>query len=69
MTPQETFVTRLRRHRERSRIALDDIAATTRIKRELLDAFERGDLTKGDTPALAIEAEAECEERPSALDP
>ena len=45
MTPQETFVTRLRRHRERSRIALDDIAATTRIKRELLDAFERGDLT------------------------
>ena len=45
MTPQETFVARLRRHRERSRIALDDIAATTRIKRELLDAFERGDLS------------------------
>lgn len=43
MTPQETFVTRLRRHRERSRISLDDIAATLRIKRELLDALERND--------------------------
>lgn len=45
MTPQETFVTRLRRHRERHRMSLDDIAVTTRIKREMLDAFERSDLT------------------------
>jgi len=45
MTPQDTFVTRLRRHRERSALSLDDIAATTRIKRDLLEAFERNDLT------------------------
>jgi len=43
MNPQETFVTRLRRHRERSRISLDHIAATTRIKRELIEALERND--------------------------
>ncbi|MBI3048483.1 MAG: helix-turn-helix domain-containing protein [Acidobacteria bacterium] len=45
MTLQETFVTRLRRHRERQQISLDAIAATTRIKRELLEALERNDLT------------------------
>jgi transcriptional regulator with XRE-family HTH domain len=45
MTPQETFITRLRRHRERNRISLDEIASETRIKREQLEAFERGDLT------------------------
>lgn len=45
MTPQETFITRLRRHRERSRISLDDLAATMRIKRDVLEAFERNDLT------------------------
>ena len=44
MTPQENFITRLRRHRERNRIALDEIASQTRIKREQLEAFERGDL-------------------------
>ena len=44
MTPQESFITRLRRHRERNRIALDEIVAQTRIKREQLEAFERGDL-------------------------
>lgn len=44
MTRQDTFIARLRRHRERNRIPLDDIAAETRIKRELLEAFERGDL-------------------------
>jgi cytoskeletal protein RodZ len=42
MTPQETFITRLRRHRERNHISLDDIAAQTRIKRDQLEAFERG---------------------------
>ena len=44
MTPQETFITRLRRHRERNRISLDEIARHTRIKREQLEAFERGEL-------------------------
>ena len=44
MTPQETFISRLRRHRERNRISLEDIASQTRIKREQLEAFERGDL-------------------------
>jgi hypothetical protein len=45
MSPQETFIVRLRRHRERSRISLDEIVSQTRIKREQLEAFERGDLT------------------------
>ena len=31
MTPQETFVTRLRRHRERNRISLEEIAAITAV--------------------------------------
>src|SRR6476659_5376634 len=44
MTPQESFITRLRRHRERNRVSLDEIATQTRIKREQLEAFERGDL-------------------------
>jgi hypothetical protein len=45
MTPQETFVTRLRRHRQRHRIAIEQIAADTRVKPELLEAFERNDLS------------------------
>ena len=45
MTAQETFVTRLRRHRERGRVTLDDIAAATCVKRELFAALERNDLT------------------------
>ena len=44
MTPKETFIARLRRHRERNHISLDTIGAQTRIKREQLEAFERGDL-------------------------
>ena len=44
MTPQETFISRLRRHRERNHISLDEIVSQTRIKREQLEAFERGDL-------------------------
>jgi hypothetical protein len=44
MTPQETFIARLRRHRERNRISIDEIVEHTRIKREQLEAFERGDL-------------------------
>ena len=45
MTPQEIFIGRLRRHRERNHISLDDIASDTRIKRELLEGFERNDLS------------------------
>jgi hypothetical protein len=45
MTPQEVFVGRLRRHRERHHISLDEIAGETRIKRELLDGLERNDLS------------------------
>lgn len=45
MTPQETFVTRLRRHRQRNRLSLDDIAADTRVKREHLEALENNDLS------------------------
>ena len=45
MTPQETFISRLRRHRERNQISLEEIVSETRIKREQLEAFERGDLT------------------------
>ena len=44
MTPQESFLTRLRRHRERNNVSLDEIASQTRIKPEQLEAFERGDL-------------------------
>jgi hypothetical protein len=44
MTPQETFIARLRRHRERNHISLDEVVSQTRIKREQLEAFEHGDL-------------------------
>jgi cytoskeletal protein RodZ len=44
MTPQETFIARLRRHRERNHVSLDEVVSHTRIKREQLEAFERGDL-------------------------
>jgi cytoskeletal protein RodZ len=46
MTPQETFVTRLRRNRQRCRISLEEIAAETRVKRELLEALENNDLSE-----------------------
>lgn len=45
MTPQETFVTRLRRYRQRNRISLDEIASHTRVKRELLESLENNDLS------------------------
>jgi len=44
MTPQETFIARVRRHRERNHISLDEIVSQTRIRRDQLEAFERGDL-------------------------
>ena len=46
MTEQETFVTRLRRHRERNRIPLEDISRDTRVKLELLEGLERNDLSQ-----------------------
>jgi transcriptional regulator with XRE-family HTH domain len=46
MTPQEAFVTRLRRHRQRNGIALEDIAAATRVKREMLEALEQNDFAQ-----------------------
>ena len=45
MTPQETFVIRLRRHRQRHRISLDEIAIETNVKPELLEALENNDLS------------------------
>jgi hypothetical protein len=45
MTAQETFVIRLRRHRERGRVTLDDIAAATCVKRQLFEALEQNDLS------------------------
>ena len=45
LSPQAAFVTRLRRFRQKTGISLDEIAAETRVKRELLDAFEQNDLT------------------------
>jgi transcriptional regulator with XRE-family HTH domain len=44
MNPQESFIARVRRHRERNHISLDEIVSQTRIKRDQLEAFERGDL-------------------------
>jgi hypothetical protein len=44
MTEQETFTTRLRRHRERSRTPLADIARDTRVKLDLLEGLEKNDL-------------------------
>jgi transcriptional regulator with XRE-family HTH domain len=45
MNPQLTFVNRLRRERQRHGISLDDIATQHRIKVELLEGFEKNDLT------------------------
>lgn len=45
MTPQEQFVTRLRRHRQRDRISLEEMATETHVKVELLAALEQGDLS------------------------
>jgi hypothetical protein len=42
---QESFIARLRRHRERSQVSIQQIAITTRVKPELFEAFERNDLS------------------------
>ena len=52
MTPQElfvaqeTFIARLRRHRERNQVSIDQIAIATRVKPEMFEAFERNDLAE-----------------------
>jgi cytoskeletal protein RodZ len=46
MSPQETFVTRLRRHRQRNRISLDELSTEIRVKKELLEALEGNDLSE-----------------------
>ena len=46
MTPQEMFIARLRRYRQRNAISLDEISSKTRVKRELLEAFENNDLSE-----------------------
>jgi cytoskeletal protein RodZ len=45
MNAQEMFVTRLRRHRTRNRVSIEEIAATLRIRPDLLEGLERNDLT------------------------
>jgi hypothetical protein len=45
MTAQERFSLRLRRQRERSQISLEELTASTRVSHELLEAFERNDLS------------------------
>lgn len=45
MTPQERFTTNLRRQRERCKVSLDELAASTLVKRELLEALEQNDLS------------------------
>jgi cytoskeletal protein RodZ len=45
MNPQEMFVTRLRRHRTRSRVSIEEMAANLRIRPDLLEGLERNDLT------------------------
>lgn len=46
MTPQETFVTRLRRQRMRARVSIEQIADSLRIKPEIIAAFENNDLSE-----------------------
>ncbi len=45
MKSQEAFIAQLRRQRVRSLVTLDEIAKSARIPRDLLEAFERGDLS------------------------
>ena len=45
MDPQETFVTRLRRHRQRNQISLEDLSRDTRVSQELLEGLENNDLS------------------------
>lgn len=46
MTSQEIFVFRLRLHRERKGIRLQDMSAATRVRREQFEALEGNDLSR-----------------------
>jgi hypothetical protein len=46
MTAQASFILRLRRQRERTQISLEELTASTRVSRDLLEAFERNDLSE-----------------------
>ena len=45
MTSREIFVFRLRLHRERQGLRLEDISSATRVRRERFEALERNDLS------------------------
>lgn len=45
MNPQELFVSRLRRYRLRARVSIEDIAASLRVRPQLVEAFEQNDLS------------------------
>ena len=45
MNPQEMFVTRLRRHRTRNRVSIEEIAKSLRIRPELIERLEKNDLS------------------------
>jgi cytoskeleton protein RodZ len=42
---QLVFVTRLRHYRQRAGISIGEVSAETRVRADLLDAFERNDLS------------------------
>lgn len=46
MNPQEMFVTRLRRHRMRNRVSIEEIATNLRIRPELIERLESNDLSE-----------------------
>lgn len=46
MTPQETFLARLRRQRQRNHLPLEAIAEDTRVRLEFLEALEENDLSR-----------------------
>ena len=45
-SPEALFVFRLRLHRERQQMTLDDIARVTRVRRELYEGLENNDLSR-----------------------
>jgi len=45
MNPEEMFVTRLRRYRQRARVSIEEIAASIRVRPELIEALEQNDLS------------------------
>ena len=46
MTPQETFLARLRRQRQRNHLPLEAVATETRVRLEFLEALEQNDLSR-----------------------